>query len=146
MTKILQDDQLFVRVISILDHNPLKPRANPAKTLFSSAITPTSKTFNTIWTVTINKLRLAVSGLMKINKPPSPRIAIAAPMVAKISTMINPSKMPTVTSCRFCRDSEDTGADSISMGAVELSAWGRVLISAVVAVIAAVIKLSWAPT
>lgn len=93
--------------------------------------------------VTISRLKLAVNGLINTRSPPNPRMAIAAPTVVKISTMMRPSKTPTVTSCLFPREA---GIESISTGAIELSACGRALISVVVDVMAAVMSESCAPT
>lgn len=119
-------------------YNPLTPIANDVSSAFNNVITSANTTFNTICTVTISSVSAVVNGLMKTSNPPSPNTAIAAPIVANISTIIRLRRTPTARPAIW-RFSTGSAPASVVAG-------GRALISLVVDVMAAVMRLICAPT
>jgi hypothetical protein len=85
----------------------------------------------------MSRERALVNGFKKINSPPSPKMPIAAPTVAKISTMMRLRRTPTVRPIwRF-----STGSTLVVS-----AAGGRALMSLVVAEMADVMRLICVPT
>jgi hypothetical protein len=125
-------------------YNPLTASAKLVKIVFNNVITPPSATFKTACTVKINKLKELTMGVVKTTNNPTPKTKMAAPRVAKISTMMRPRRAATAMAptWRF----STAGTVSMERFSVLLaSTWGRVLIWLLVEVMAAVILLIWSP-
>jgi hypothetical protein len=101
--------------------------------------------------VTIKRLKLDVNGLVKITSTPTPSTRMAAPTVAKISTMMRDRRAATAMSWRFSclgasMRSVETESREESRERLVALMWGRAAISLVVEVMAAVMRLICAPT
>lgn len=135
-------------------YNPLTPSANPVSKVSKSAITPTRTTLRINSTARIKAANAPVKGFKKINNPARPRIATAAVTVAKISTMIKARIAPTAINWRFSLGSARVERSmsrlvSTSRRSERLDValtGGRFLISPVVEVTAAVMRLICSPT
>jgi hypothetical protein len=132
--------------IHINIYNPLSANAKLPKIVFSSVTTPASTTFSTACTVRIKSDSDDVNGVVKITSTPSPSTKIAAPTVAKISTMIRDRSAATAMSWRFSSlgdsmRSVETESMEDSRDRLVAFTWGRAAISLVVEVMAAVMRL-----
>jgi hypothetical protein len=122
-------------------YKPDRPSAREVRIVFNNVITPTNATSKTACTVKIKRLKLDTIGVVNTSNKPTPKTKIAAPRVAKISTMIKPSRAATAMAPTW-RFSLTLG---ISVGSPLELACGRALISAVVEVMAAVMRLICSP-
>lgn len=133
--------------MAVAVYNPETPRASAVSSPFSSAITPTRTTSRINCTARMSADIAPINGFKKISRPASPRIATAAVTVAKISTMMSARMALTAMSWRFSLGWawRSSSVSTKRFSVVELTG-GRALISFVVAVTAAVMRLIWAPT
>jgi uncharacterized membrane protein len=101
-------------------------------------------------TVKMSSDSAAVNGFRNTRRPARPKIATAAVTVAKISTMIRASRAPTAISWRFSLGWASMSSASVSVTTARFSGvaltCGSALISLVVDVMAAVMRVIWVPT